>query len=338
MKFIDTVGLPVLAMLSWSQGIEAEPFMRMPVAFRSSLYGLFLRGGDEVLEQTKEQVLSPSDSLTIDLNKNETDNTLPSYNFSLCRPGDGSETDPDGLPSRFVRMQKGNRKKAKAALDHTLEWRDKHSVDTILSRPHAKLDVCKRIFPHYFAGRDPTGHVVFVQRPGKIQMDLGHLNNVTTDDLLMHYVYVLEYCWNILEPRPDQTMTSVIDLGGLDFKAVRQMFHFVKEFVNMMSLNYPQRSFKTLLINAPMWFRSIYRLISPILRESTKSKIEIYSGGQAQKEALQTYLGELAPKELMEEDEDVVIVETGTGLTSPMELDLRAFVSTVVTRVVRYYE
>jgi hypothetical protein len=310
-----------------------------------------MRGGYEGTTQqvlpTHRTVTNETLSINLDLDKNETEtetllannNTRRQYyNFSLFQPGDGSETDSDGIPGRFLRMQKGNRIKAKHALDATLEWRACHNVDSILSRPHPKYDVSKRVLPHYFAGRDPTGHVIFVQRPGKISMSFAERNNVTEHDLLMHYVYVLEYCWNMIEPssssssRPDQTMTSVIDLGGLHFRQVREMFHFVKEFINMMSLHYPQRSFKTLLINSPRWFGATYRLIAPILRESTRNKIQMLSGGKAQREALLTYLGDVAPKELMDDDDDDdgdVDTEDATGPSSPMEQELRAFVSVV---------
>jgi hypothetical protein len=278
--------------------------------------------------ETQSITLDKNETLTLLANTTEgdTDTTQSNHNFSLFQPGDGSETDPDGIPARFLRMQKGNRQKAKHSLDATLEWRAVHNVDGILSRPHPKYDLCKRVLPHYFAGRDPTGHVIFVQRPGKISMSFAEWNNCTEQDLLLHYVYVLEYCWNIVEPRPDQTMTSVIDLGGLNFRQVRDMFHFVKEFVNMMSLHYPQRSFKTLLVNSPRWFGATYRLIAPILRESTRNKIQILSGGKAQREALAKYLGDLAPRELMDDDWDVD-AEDATGPLSPMEQELRAFVS-----------
>jgi hypothetical protein len=251
------------------------------------------------------------------------------YNFSLFQKGDGSETDPDGIPGRWLRMQKGHREKAKEALQATLEWRRDQNVDIILSKPHVKFDVCKRVLPHYFSGRDATGHVIFVQRPGKIQTSLAEANNVTNDDLLYHYVFVLEYCWNEIEPRPDQTMTSVIDLGGLHFHKVRKMLHFVKQFVNMMSQHYPQRSYKTLLINSPKWFGATYRMISPMLRESTRSKIEILSGGTRQREILIKYLGNHAPKELLYGDSSdtlVVAEEDHTGPHSSMEKMIRAFV------------
>ena len=354
----ETVASSLLAVVLCSLGISiplssAEPFLpdRMSFAFKSSLLQLSYRfdndvslkllfkgrGGHE--ESTTAQVLTrgvSNEASTLDLDDIETisdvltDESSVPYNFSLFQKGDGSETDPDGIPGRFLRMQKNNRPKAKAALEHTLAWRKQHDVDTILSRPHPKYDICKRVLPHYFAGRDPTGHVIFVQRPGKIQVEVGHVNNVTTDDLLMHYVYILEYCWNEIEPRPDQTMTSVIDLGGLHLPSMRKMFHFVKEFVHMMSQNYPQRSYKTLLINAPRWFGATYRLIAPILRESTRSKIQILSGGKRQREALEEYLGHFAPKELLDGDDTSEGADEHTGPNSPMEQMLRAFVSSLV--------
>jgi CRAL/TRIO domain len=334
-----------LVFILWSlclSVVTAEPFLpnSMSLAFKSSLLRLSfysdqsrllllvdVRGGYEGSSQHAVPThIVTNETLSISLDKNETVNQTQEYNFSLFQSGDGSESDPDGIPARFLRMQKGNRHKAKHALDATLEWRASHQVDTILSRPHCKFDLCKVIFPHYFGGRDPTGHVIFVQRPGKICMHTAKLNNVTTDDLLMHYVYILEYCWNVIEPIPDQTMTSVIDLGGLNLRSVREMFHFVHEFVNMMSLHYPQRSYKTLLVNSPRWFGATYRLIAPILRESTRNKIQILSGGKAQREALEKYLGDLAPKELIDENNDVD-AEDATGPSSPMEHELRAFVS-----------
>jgi hypothetical protein len=88
-------------------------------------------------------------------------------------------------------------------------------------------------------------------------------------------------------------MTSIIDLQGLNFKYLRQkeIVNFMKEFVKTMDHHYPQRANKTLIINAPKWFHVLYKIISPLLRESTKSKIEIYTRSKRQDHALKTLLG-----------------------------------------------
>ena len=97
-------------------------------------------------------------------------------------------------------------------------------------------------------------------------------------------------------------MTSVIDLQGLHLSLLRQsdLIHFLKEFVKTMDAHFPQRANKTLVVNAPKWFNVMYKLISPLLRESTKAKIEIHGNGKRQDKALREKLGEgaetLVPK------------------------------------------
>jgi CRAL/TRIO domain len=202
------------------------------------------------------------------------------YIFSVFQENDGSETDPDGIPRRYLKMQHNKREQAKKALDATIEWRKQHNVDTILARPHPKFDVCKDVFPHYFCGHDDSNHVILLQRPGLINLSLARANGLTGEELLFHYVYEMEYLWQVIEKdNPDATMTSVIDLTGLNASVLRkpELLAVAKMFVTTMDGHFPQRSHRTFLINAPKWFGAIYKLLSPLLRESTKEKIQIFS-------------------------------------------------------------
>jgi hypothetical protein len=202
------------------------------------------------------------------------------YKFSVFQDKDGSETDPDGIPRRYLKMQNNKRDQAKKALESTIEWRKQHEVDTILARPHPKFDVCKDVFPHYFCGRDDSSHVILLQRPGLINLSLARANGLTGEELLFHYVYEMEYLWQVIEKEnPDATMTSVIDLTGLNVSVLRkpELLAVAKMFVTIMDAHFPQRSHRTFLINAPKWFGAMYKLLSPLLRESTKEKIKIYA-------------------------------------------------------------
>lgn len=215
--------------------------------------------------------------------------------FSLFQNGDGSESDPDGIPIRYMRMQDNNRLRAAKALEATLQWRKDNDIDHLLLKPQAKFDVCKKVFPHYFVGRDKGNHVVFVQRPAKIDLDLAKRNKLTNDDLLMHYIYVNEYLWQVLEASsPLGTMVSVLDLSGLDLSLLKksELIGFIKKFVSTMDAHFPQRSHKTLILNAPKWFNVLYKMFSPLLRESTKAKIEILSRGKKQDDAMKRCLGD----------------------------------------------
>ena len=216
------------------------------------------------------------------------------HSYGLFQKDDGSENDPDGIPTRFLLMHSGNRAAAKQSLDAAIQWRRKHQIDNILNIPHPKFDLCKAVYPHYFLGRNHDGHVVFVQHPARINLQRARDNQLSEEELLMHYVYVNEYLWQIVEAdNALATMTSVIDLQGLNLGILRQMdiLNFVKVFVSTMDSYYPQRAHQTLVVNTPKWFQTIYKLLSPLMRDTTKAKISILSRGKAQDEALKKQLG-----------------------------------------------
>ena len=278
-----------------------------------------------------------ADALTAaDESSNKTTINVTELVFGVSKPGDGSENDPDGIPERFLRMHKGNRQHAKDAFIATVQWRLENEVDTILSRAHPIYDLCKKIFPHYFAGHDPNGNPIVVQRPGCIDFDLARKLQVSMDDLLLHYVYILEYCWNILEPGPDAVMTSVIDMKNV---GLRQCLHaemrdFIQKSVGVISENYPQRSHRTLVINAPGWFGRLFKILKPLLRESTRAKIAIYNKGPEQDKALAEILGEAAlPAELLVDPSVLKRQEESEfepGPKSQLEHDLRQFVLAIM--------
>jgi len=214
------------------------------------------------------------------------------YTFSVFQENDGHETDPDGIPSRYMKMQNNQRDLAKAAVEKTVAWRKEHDIDTILARPHPNYDVSKAVFPHYFCGLDDTQHVILLQRPGLMNTNLAHKNSLSGEDLLFHYIYVMEYLWRIVDPASDATMTSIIDLTEMNMSILRkrEQLRIGTLFLSTMDAHFPQRSHRTFLINAPKWFGALYRLASPLLRASTKEKIQILSKGKEQDEVLKHLL------------------------------------------------
>lgn len=235
-----------------------------------------------------------SDSTT-ESSSREQEQPKKSYRYALFQKNDGSETDPDGIPTRYINMHPNRRDLSLSSLQSTLEWRKLHDIDGILERPQKKFDICKAVFPHAFLGRDRIHQkIIFIQRPALLNIELAKKNGLTQDELLMHYIYVNEYLWQIIEKEDAlATMTSVIDLTGLRFSVLskREIVSFLQTFVTTMDSHYPQRAHKTFLLNAPGWFQAIYSLVSPLMRESTKSKIHILSRGKVQDDTLLEYLG-----------------------------------------------
>jgi len=165
-------------------------------------------------------------------------------------------------------------------------------------------------------------------------VDVLNRNDVTTEDVLMHYIYVVEYCWNILDPGPpDRVMTVILDLEEVSFSTFKdkEKRRFMLKFVKTMSDHYPQRSFKTLVINAPTWFDMVYKIVKPLLRESTKEKIHIVKRGPEQDTTLVEVLGaESVPREIFHDPNHVGNNEgkdgdAEPGMSSAIEQELRLF-------------
>lgn len=296
---------------------------------------LIFRGGDE------ESLIDTNSVSEGTANADQSKSTLDAFEFKASKPDDGSADDPDGIPRRYHIAHKSI-ETAKAAFDHTVEWRQEHDVNTILSRSHSKYDLCKSIFPVYISGRDRNNNIIIVQRVGLIDFSMAHKNNISGDDLIMHYVYMVEYCWNILEPSPEAVMTTVLDAKGVDFKTFtdNETRSFLRKFVKIMSDHYPSRSYRTMIINCPKWANMVYNFIKPVLRESTREKIMLLNGGKSQDDTLIEILGpDSVPSYLLsdesarkskEEDEERIKNEPVHEPT--IEENLRSFVTDCLTR------
>ncbi|GMI30289.1 hypothetical protein TrCOL_g5531 [Triparma columacea] len=197
-------------------------------------------------------------------------------------------------PPRFMAVHPTSISKAnKHWREAHLTWRSEYKVDDMLvtsERPNFKI--IKEKAPHSFLGFDKEGHIIFLQRPGLIDFKGLRKSGVSTEDVLSHFIFVFEYCWNILDymtirknqpPTPPHSpcgsglMTSLIDLRGLNpLVALNPSnFDFLSKFVNTLSMHYPSRSHLTIIVNAPAWFPKVYGAISPLLREKTREKVRV---------------------------------------------------------------
>jgi hypothetical protein len=158
-------------------------------AAERALYPLYYRGGykEDVAVQEKETELT-TDGKHHRLDEAAKAKVYGKLEFPLFQKGDGSDEDPDGIPTRYMRMQLHRREFAKKAVRATLDWRHEHDIDSILKRGHPDFDVAKAVFPHYFVTRDVGGHVVFVQRPALLNLKLAEKNGLNNKALLGTYI------------------------------------------------------------------------------------------------------------------------------------------------------
>ena len=95
-----------------------------------------------------------------------------------------------------------------------------------------------------------------------------------------HCVCVNEHLWQVVEAdNALATMTSMLDLQGLNIGVVRQteLIGFMKEFVKTMDAHFPQRCNKMLIVNAPKWFNVLFKIAS-VLSQSLDARAHEFVG------------------------------------------------------------
>ncbi|CAN0099974.1 unnamed protein product [Pylaiella littoralis] len=209
-------------------------------------------------------------------------------------PPSGSTLPP--MPHRFLLAESMDVAKAWARWEATIAWRKESGADNILNKPHPRFSLIKSKYAHCFHLTDGGGRVTYYERPGMSEIaDLKRLG-ISKADLLDHYVYCMEYLWQVLQPRQSQRITIIIDLAGVKFRdLVGESLAFLKTSVGMMSKHYPQRSFKIMILNAPSFFNSVFALVKPMLNEATKKKIDLLPVANAGAEMLKVIPAEHLP-------------------------------------------
>jgi len=206
---------------------------------------------------------------------------------------------PPPLPPTFLNAEKGDVEKAQARWTKTLAWRKANNVDHILSQPHPKFDLIKKMYPQAFHYKDKQGHVCFYEILGKLQVGELLRQGVDLSDLTKHIIVQQEFLWGILQPAQTDRVTLVMDLKGVSFADVTgEVVNFAKMAVGLTSTHYPARSCRMLIVFVPGWFNLIFRFIKPMLNEDTKRKIIFLDEREIREGAMLEFIdSEFLPKE-----------------------------------------
>jgi len=191
-----------------------------------------------------------------------------------CAGVDSNETKE--VPITFILAEFGDVEAGRARWHKTLAWRAEVGADIALKKPHTKFEIFKRCYPSYFYGRDRVGNFLYIERIGLVDVEGMRRNGIAFDDLLWHYMYMMEYIWTVIAPSYDDRMTVILDIEFVKLRDFAgETLQFVKSAVGMNSTHYPQRSHKVFIINAPRWFSIVWNVVKNLLHEVTRQKVSI---------------------------------------------------------------
>lgn len=195
------------------------------------------------------------------------------------------------VPKRFIVAEEGNYAAAKERFEKTVAWRAEHTLDTILEREPLYYNVIKKYYPQSVHHFDKLGHPVYIERIGLMNVKELMKHGITHASLFRHYQYTMEYvfthvanfnctCASCL-PAETCKLLIILDIQGLGFRDVTSdLLEYIRNSLGSMQKHYPQRAYKVFLVNTPSWFHYTYKLITPILSQSTKSKVYLVPEAQ----------------------------------------------------------
>lgn len=187
------------------------------------------------------------------------------------------EMDED-IPQRFINGCEGDLKEARRRWDITRHWREVEGVNTVLDEPQPYFFVIRNYYPHYHAGQGREGHIVFYERPGGFELEQLKARGVTPEHLWRHWLFVTEYQWKILAGDEMAKGIAVLDIEGVNMGDLTgEKLEHLKKSVSAANQHYPERSYVIFVVNAPMWFSFIWKLIKPLVHENTQKKVKILS-------------------------------------------------------------
>ncbi|CAK4078551.1 unnamed protein product [Aphanomyces euteiches] len=212
------------------------------------------------------------------------------------------------VPRCFIVAEFGNMARALTRYHDTLTWRQFHHVDRILSTKQEHYHAIRRYYKHTLHKRDKLGHPIYMEKMGSLDLKALQSVGVGFSELFQHYLFNVEYMFTHVatarcpcsscKDSEQQKLCILLDARGIGMRDLAgEVLEFVRTCTSVMQKHYPQRSFKIFLVNVPSWFGMIWKLIKPLLNESTRAKTFILSEADAPAALLQHIDPENLPEE-----------------------------------------
>ncbi|CAI5740031.1 unnamed protein product [Peronospora destructor] len=191
------------------------------------------------------------------------------------------------VPMRFLLAEMGNQAKALERYNETTEWRRDEGVDRLLMEPSPHFKIIKDNYPHYYHKRGKNGEPVYYEKPGKINLKALKNAGLTLDDLMLNYLMITEFLWQVIEQDDNCKGISVLDVDGIgisDFAG--EAVEYVRKAASISGKHYPERCAYIFVINVPSWFSMVWNAVKGMMDDVTREKVIIVRGKKNILEAL----------------------------------------------------
>eukprot|EP00183_Erythrolobus_madagascarensis_P006752 CAMPEP_0185843996 /NCGR_PEP_ID=MMETSP1354-20130828/329_1 /TAXON_ID=708628 /ORGANISM="Erythrolobus madagascarensis, Strain CCMP3276" /LENGTH=265 /DNA_ID=CAMNT_0028543599 /DNA_START=36 /DNA_END=833 /DNA_ORIENTATION=+ len=166
--------------------------------------------------------------------------------------------------TRYLRARGQNVDKAYAMLCTSLKWREKEAPASLVCAACMRN---KRSHTMRCIGRDKLGRPVFYSHFTGVE-------NRVPEENAHHLIWMLENCFAD-EPDTPQQYVWVVDFVGFGRQDLNPAIG--KKSLQVFSDQYPERLGKALILDSPMVFSGLWRILSAFIDAHTHTKVEFVS-------------------------------------------------------------
>jgi len=201
--------------------------------------------------------------------------------YGIQNVGADRNDENDVIPPRFMRITPDEDVKiARERWQKTKLWRYNNKIDFILEEPQPLFFVFKQAYQHYYHTKSKNGHYMYVERPGqKNHSSTLWKTGMNMHQMARHLCFTTEYHWRVNHPDDNAKLINVFDLGGCTFGQLTgstlQLFRMANE---LFGEHYPDRLYKSFVINSPWWFSKGWNLVKGWVDPRTAEKMVILGG------------------------------------------------------------
>lgn len=226
----------------------------------------------------------------------------------------------ENMPLRHFRAEKGNVKDAIKKIKEAIAWRREFGVEAIRD---CFTETGDKELASVIKFENTTGKVYArgYTREGRAILYLkpGLENSKNEDDNMKHLVYNIERAIACTEKNGKEKYVILINYEGWSISKAPSL-SASRQTLKILQHHYPERLYRSYILNPPMVFRTFWSLIKPFIDPNTKEKIQ-FCTGKGGKSTIEKDI-DLAKLEpcAYGTSSDMVLFDSKTYLESPINL------------------
>jgi hypothetical protein len=188
------------------------------------------------------------------------------------------------IPSNYVKICHGNRKKAQNMWGATQQWRRDGLVWKIHTLPNPYYLRIKDAYPHCVHGFSKDGYPVIYEQPGKMKLKQLFREGCTISDMTRWYAFFMEYLSNCVHAPPSDNgegstehswgFVVVMDMRGAGISLLSSdVLSYLKQAGDINSAHFPLSMKQSFLVHAGSVVANVWSGVRKVLPESVHAEV-----------------------------------------------------------------